>query len=44
MLLDAGANPKTWTEEGKLPPDVARRNDRLTGTRACRRLHDTQFR
>ena len=43
-LLDAGANPKTWTEDGEAPPDVAKRNDRLTGTKACWRLYDTRFR
>ena len=42
-LLDAGANPKARDEDGRTPFDLAKDNDKLTGTDAWWRLHDAQF-
>ena len=42
-LLDAGANPKARTEDGDTPFDLAKDNDKLTGTHAWWRLNDAQY-
>ena len=42
-LLDAGADPKAKTTDGKTTFDLAQENDKLKGTDAYWRLNDLRF-
>ena len=43
VLLEAGADPKAITENGKTPWDFAKKNEKLKGTKSLWALNDARY-